>query len=114
MSAGYYNEHTEYESLKIEDLNFTIENVRKMLDNIEEAEMFSFESIREDRHLMYSKCDVCGKIVPYFSIIPVEGVKTCYDCFNDLGTWCESCQKPFFFREPFESTKCEVCANGQN
>lgn len=113
LSAGYYNEHTHYESLKIEDLNFTIENVKKMLDNAEEAELFSFENTRKDKHLMYSKCDVCEKIVPYFSIIPVEGVKTCFDCFNNFGTWCESCQKPFFFKEPFESTKCEVCTNGQ-
>jgi hypothetical protein len=113
LSAGYYNEHTQYESLRIEDLDYTIENVKKMLDDAEEAELFSFENIREDKHLMYSKCNICGKTVPYFSILSVEGIKTCFDCFNELGAWCESCRKPFFHREPVESTKCEVCANGQ-
>lgn len=110
LSAGYYNEHTEYETLKIEDLNYTIERVRKMLDSASEAETFNFEGVRNHRLSLYGRCQMCGNIVPYFGIIPVEGISVCFECFESAGSWCESCQKAFFFRESPRETKCEVCA----
>ena len=90
LSAGYYNEHTEYETLKIDDLNYTLERVRTMLDSANEAEIFNFESVRNNKLSLYGKCQFCGNIVPYFEIIPIEGVSICLECLNAIESWSDS------------------------
>lgn len=86
LSAGYYNEHIECETLKIDDLNYTLERVRTMLDSANEAETFNFESVRNNKLSLYGKCQFCGNIVPYFEIIPIEGVRICLECLNAIGS----------------------------
>lgn len=99
LSAGYYNEHTEYETLKIDDLNYTLERVKTMLDSADEAEMFSFESIRNNKLSLYGKCQFCGNIVPYFEIIPIEGVSICLECLNTISSQCDSSSEKLLSEE---------------
>lgn len=99
LSAGYYNEHTEYETLKIDDLNYTLERVKAMLDSADEAEMFSFESIRNNKLSLYGKCQFCGNIVPYFEIIPIEGVSICIECLNTISSQCDSSSEKLLSEE---------------
>lgn len=99
LSAGYYNEHTEYETLKIDDLNYTLERVKTMLDSADEAEIFSFESIRNNKLSLYGKCQFCGNIVPYFEIIPIEGVSICLECLNTISSQCDSSSEKLLSEE---------------
>ena len=93
------DEHTEYETLKIDDLNYTLERVRTMLDSANEAEMFNFESIHNNKLSLYGKCQFCGNIVPYFEIIPIEGVSICLECLNAIESWCDSSSEQLLSEE---------------
>lgn len=109
LSAGYYNEHTEYERLNVSDLFYTIERVINMLNDAENAKLYSFEGINcKDR--LYHKCDVCGTQVPIFSMTNVKGTLTCLECVNNFVEWCDICGKPFF--TTINKTICEDCADG--
>lgn len=116
LSAGYYNEHTELESLKIEDLLYTIEGVKKMLDSAGDAEIYNYEAknLKEAVRTLYCGCQICGNIVPLFSVTNVQGTNVCVNCTNLYVDWCSTCGKPYFM-EPTVNNKeslCEECANG--
>lgn len=42
LSAGYYNEHTPYEYLKIKDLYYTIDKVQEMLNDVDNAKNYIY------------------------------------------------------------------------
>ena len=112
LSAGYYNEHTEYETLRVEDLLATIDKVKNMLDIANEAPSFAFESIVEDmdNRTLYTRCSVCGQIVPIFSTTNIGGVPACLNCVSNFVQWCEVCGKPYFTAS--DSIKvCYECSN---
>lgn len=109
LSAGYYNEHTYLESLKIEDLFYTIGRVKKMLDNADEALFYDFEDLQKNK-INYTKCRICEKIIPYFTATMVDKMPVCLECVDAFVGWCEVCGKPFFLGHEYQ-TMCEVCAN---
>lgn len=112
LSAGYYKEHTEYETLRVEDLLATIDKVKNMLDIANEAPSFAFESIVEDmdNRTLYTRCSVCGQIVPIFSTTNIGGVPACLNCVSNFVQWCEVCGKPYFTAS--DSIKvCYECSN---
>ncbi len=117
LSAGYYNEHTELESLKIEDLFYTIDRVKQMLDCAAEAEIYDFEAIDKKKAVrsLYSQCQVCGKYAPLFSTTRVQGVNVCIECMTRYVDWCDKCGKPFFAITEGEiineESLCEECVN---
>ena len=111
LSAGYYNEHTELESLNIKDLFYTIKRVEEMLDKANETTLYSFESKTGNTALreLYSKCQICGKLVPLFSINHVQGLDVCIECTGEYVNWCSNCGKAYFPAE--DADFCEECAN---
>lgn len=115
LSAGYSNEHTHFESLNIEHLFYTIERVNKMLDDANNASMYAFEGYDEQLRMLYSQCQVCGKIVPLFSTTNVQGTNTCIECVSTYVEWCSNCGKPHFITSEeellSEEKLCEECAN---
>lgn len=113
LSAGYYHEHTEQETLKLTDLSFTIERVVSMLEDANNAAYFGFEGIEKNEKILYTSCKVCGKIVPYLSVINVRGIYTCPNCVNKFVHWCEVCNKPFFTAVETKQI-CEDCSNEEH
>lgn len=112
LSAGYYKEHTEYETLRVEDLLATIDKVKNMLDVANEAPSFAFEGIAEDidNRTLYTRCAVCGQIVPIFSTTNIAGVPACLNCVSNFVQWCEVCGKPYFTASD-SITVCYECSN---
>lgn len=109
LSAGYYNEHTEFETLKTADLFYTIDRVKKMLDNADEAAFYEFEDLQKNK-ISYTKCRICGRIMPYFTATMVDKMPVCLECVDAFVDWCEVCGKPFLLGHEYQ-TMCEVCAN---
>lgn len=109
VSAGYYNEHTEEEYFCIDDLNYSIKCVKTLLDKADEAEFYTFEALPSPAQL-YAYCDMCGKIVPSFTLLDVEGTHLCSSCIESFVDWCDECGKPFFPKTILQTT-CEECLN---
>ena len=114
LSAGYYNEHTELETLKLEDLEYTKNKVAEMLIKSEEAPYFMYEP-KPSAHSRYTKCSICGSIVSDIHIIPVgtgkDKTNCCLRCVDKYVDWCDICGEPFFVTRKEETAICEECAN---
>lgn len=110
LSAGYYNEHTELESLKLDDLEYTIDKVKEMIADADNAQYFDFEE-RYDTRIRYKRCDICGCLVSENYIINLgkEKINCCFNCLDQIADWCEVCGESYFPSEE-EPKLCEVCS----
>ena len=112
LSAGYYNEHTEVESLKLDDLEYTIDRVKELISDIDNAQYFNFEE-KHDTRVKYIRCDICGCLVyeNFITSLGEEKIKCCFNCLDRMIDWCEVCGEPYIPSKEGEEPKlCEVCA----
>ena len=92
LSVGYYNEHSKYEYLKCNELDETIEKVKKILDNV--AEMPNFSYI-ESKKVLYMggfdkcHCVACGKTMSWADAIVVNNGSGNFD-------FCEGCYRAYY------------------
>lgn len=63
LSVGYISEHTYSETLFIDDLENTIEKVKKMLDSVETAPVFEYIEMPHTYCNSGGICFLCGKAV---------------------------------------------------
>lgn len=112
LSAGYYNEHTEFESLKLDDLEYTIDRVRELISDIDNTQYFNFEE-KHDTRVKYIRCDICGCLVyeNFITSLGEKKIKCCFNCLDQMIDWCEVCGEPYIPSGEEEEPKlCEVCA----
>lgn len=124
LSIGYMDEHSISETLHINPMLATIEKVKHMLRDAQNAPKFEWIPSRwhynykglgtaygwgypgEDEFLWDLPgddnviCEVCGRLFDEYETFPVKGRdgKTkfyCGDCIIDNVEWCEECREAF-------------------
>ena len=128
LSIGYQNEHTCSEILQVNAMYSTIEKVKKMLEDANNAEEFEYilspyikEYYPEYYKMYYGdyevKCNKCGKIFPEYNTIPVKLFDGgtgyyCPDCISNIDKigWCRTCGEAFE-RENSDELYCKDCKN---
>ena len=108
LSAGYYNEHTAYELLKMEDLNYTIEQVKALLDDSMAAQSYDFDPLAKLSNV-YIACQMCHSQVPIYNAYKIEDTIICGDCVEKYVGWCEQCDRPFIYGEETQNL-CKECS----
>ena len=115
LSTGYYNEHTPDEFLIIDEWYQTIDEIKKMLDNIDTAPYFVYEDTFGYPYIDFGICDYCGKPLSYNNAVPVIGsdgeIKYyCDDCLDHYCDLCPECGNFYEIENP-NITLCKNCWN---
>lgn len=105
LSIGYYNEHTTREFVCVDEWEYTITRVEKMLNDVNNAPYYKYNSI------IPTKCEKCGKITPFTepAYVKDKQIYVCWDCLN-LTTYCRKCGHSFF-PDNLNKKICWECSN---
>lgn len=115
LSIGYYDEHTVQEVLHVAPMLSTIDKVKKMIEDANNAKFFNHKTRKLNLQDFYFKkygittdtmdviCNGCGTVMSDYNSIPVlkeDGcmVYYCGDCFAELGDsvdFCTVCGEAF-------------------
>lgn len=134
LSTGYFNEHSYSEILSVECMLNTIEKVKKMLDDIENASYYKYipceysyawpnKSWWKKYDSSYGftqtewqgdkiKCLQCEKLEYDYNLLPIktpvgETIHLCPDCYanrNDIH-WCSICNEAFIYNNKTSDNK---------
>lgn len=102
LSVGYYNEHSDYETLRPDELEATISKVKEMLKDIDNIEKFIYQGIPKQM------CDKCGHNV--FDLVDVNTAKGtkryCIECLMGNCNYCPTCENLI---DLSETDICPIC-----
>ena len=88
LSVGYYNEHSYYEILHPDELEETIDKVRKMLKDVNNIKKFTYQGASKQI------CDKCNHSA--FDLVDVStmsGIKRyCLECLLNNCNYCPNCE----------------------
>ena len=127
LSVGYNDEHTVSETLNINWMYRTLENVKKMLVEkvIPTFEYGEVSSRLKDYYKVMSQyeadydlgipCKCCGKHYFDFELQPAisnsenKMVYYCPDCAVDKVEWCDECGRAFELKNQDDLPICPIC-----
>lgn len=118
LSVGYRDEHTRQEILYVSALKATIQKVKTMLEDCDNAPKFEYVPYHYKNYYNFytnTKCCKCGKSFFDYEIYPVNGTDGeihiyCPDCLAQSNVdWCNYCDEPFEKTENDLAGICRVC-----
>lgn len=102
LSVGYYNEHSDYETLRPDELEATISKVKEMLKDVNNIEKFIYQGTPKQM------CDKCGHNA--FDLIDVNTIKGtkryCIECLMGSCNYCPTCENLI---DLSETDICPIC-----
>lgn len=88
LSIGYYNEHSNYEILHPDELEETIDKVRKMLKDVNNIKKFTYQGASKQI------CDKCNHSA--FDLVDVSTMsgtrRYCLECLLNNCNYCPNCE----------------------
>lgn len=125
LSIGYRNEHSEIETLHIDDLFNTIHKVEKMLSEKDIPDFEYMEFVYDYTKLWasdkYGKiygqhCSQCKTLHSEYELFPAKTPSGtlkyfCPDCIVGHVEWCEYCGEAFEIVSPAKEKICKECAD---
>ena len=113
LSIGYNFEHSTREMLSIKILNKTVNKVKKMIQDIDNASYFQYIPAQNKPNYLIEYCYLCHSVQFLSEMTLVQGDKSgayiyvCPDCLSKKVKWCECCGQGYVSNDT--NTKCFLC-----
>lgn len=118
LSVGYYDEHTKYERLHFNELENTVERVKKMLEDANNSPRFEYIPAKYMLQYYSFECSFCGKKYNGAELTDILlpsylTAAACPSCLkkNKRIKKCKTCGE-YFYANDLRQTNCIECEEG--